>query len=369
MTFSAKWERRLLAMHGATDSEVFIKAVFDLLMATVECDFALANLRNVDSVPLEARDSLGRRFGPEYMERFFKLNPSVPYVMMRPGLRLLPTRGHLPEGEKLKALPFYREFMKPEGWRHSVALLFWGLFPPLPQNAFCVFRSEDQPDFDDDDLARLRVVHPHVATALKRLRKQLRTRATQDGFAVMLKHLPVAAVLLDWDLCVVHQSQSARTVCARWSGLDGKTVPRHLEMPPEVLDVCRLLKEAWRDAIRDEPTAQVLKTHTLEHPHLTSLRAEISLIHQQDSVLAYPGFLVHLLDGSPAMNAAQSHPSQLAALTQAEREAVLLAVEGLDNQEISGRLGTSIPAVKLRLHGAYKKLGVQSRSQLMARLR
>jgi hypothetical protein len=173
-----EWERRLLAMHGATDSDEFIDAVFALLEATVACEFTLANLQNLDGVPLLARDSLGREFGIEYMERFFKANPSVGYVMMRPGLRILHTKDHLPSDEKLKTLPFYTEFMQPEGWRHSVALLFWGFFPPVPQNAFCVFRSESQPDFDEDDLARLRLVHPHINTALKRLKKQLKARST-----------------------------------------------------------------------------------------------------------------------------------------------------------------------------------------------
>lgn len=356
-------------MHGAADSEAFIKAVFKLLMATVECDFALANLRNVDSVPLEARDSLGRRFGPEYIERFFKLNPSVPYVMMHPGLRLLPTRGHLPEGEKLKALPFYREFMAPEGWRHSVALLFWGFFPPLPQNAFCVFRSEDLPDFDEDDLARLRAVHPHIATALKRLRKQLKHRSAHDGFAVMLKHLPVAAVLLDWDLRIAHQTPSARRFCAQWAGLGNESLPRNFVLPMEVIEVCRALKEDWREAIRRDPKAQVLKKQSLAHPQQKHLRAEISIILQQDSELAHPGFLIHLQDLSPKSQASQANLAQLTTLTGAEREAVLLAAGGLDNQEIGENLSIGVSAVKLRLHGAYKKLGVQSRSQLMALLR
>jgi hypothetical protein len=48
----AEWERRLLAMHGATNADEFIEAVFRLLEATVTCLFALANLRNIDGLRL-----------------------------------------------------------------------------------------------------------------------------------------------------------------------------------------------------------------------------------------------------------------------------------------------------------------------------
>lgn len=361
-----EWERRLLAMHGATDTDEFIEAVFALLQATVQCEFALANLRNLDGVPLLARDSLGREFGVQYMERFFKANPSVSYVMVRPGLRILHTRDHLPPDEKLKTLPFYTEFMQPENWRHSVALLFWGFFPPLPQNAFCVFRSEGQPDFDDDDLARLRLVHPHINTALKRLKKQLKARSTDDRITALLNSLPGNATLLDWDLRITNMSTSARRLSAQWSGHGNESLPRALELPQELLDACAEMKEAWLDALRDDPQTQLLKKRVITRDALT---AEITMVLQQESVLAHPGFLVRLNESAPTAETRRGDHSALAALSPAEREAVLLVGEGLINPEIAARLGISVAAVKLRLHGAFKKLNVRNRTQLVAMLR
>jgi DNA-binding CsgD family transcriptional regulator len=366
-----EWERRLLAMHGATDTDEFLDAVFALLQATVACDFALANLRNVDGVPLVARDSLGREFGPEYMERFFKANPSVSYVMVRPGLRILHTRDHLPPEAKLRTTVFYRDFMQPEGWRHSVALLFWGFFPPVPQNAFCVFRSAAQPDFDADDLARLRLVHPHIATALKRLKKQLKTRSTEDRIAALLDALPVNATLLDWDLRISHQSATARRLSAQWMGRAHESLPRTFELPPELLAACAEMKEEWRTTLRANPQTRLLRKRTVAHPEQPGLSAEITLVLQQDSVLAHPGFLVHLAENSsaPAEPAARGMHLELSALTPGERVAVQLAAEGLSNDGIAQRLGISIAAVKLRLHGAFRKLNVRNRTQLVALLR
>ena len=363
-----EWERRLLAMHGATDTDEFIDAVFALLQGTVVCDFALANLRNVDGVPLLARDTLGREFGVEYMERFFKANPSVGYVMMRPGLRILHTKDHLPPDDELRRSVFYTDFMQPENWRHSVALLFWGFFPPVPQNAFCVFRSEDQPDFDEDDLARLRLVHPHISTALKRLKKQLKTRSTDDRITALLNSLPGNATLLDWDLRITNQSTSARRLSAQWMGRANESLPRALELPSEIMQTCAAMKEAWRAALQANSQARLLDKHTMTHP-TSALSAEITLVLQQDSLLAHPGFLVRLHE-APSVPAPQHRPSNaLEMLSPAEREAVLLVGEGLINPEIAARLGISVAAVKLRLHGAFKKLNVRNRTQLVALLR
>jgi DNA-binding CsgD family transcriptional regulator len=361
-----EWERRLLAMHGATDSDEFIDAVFALLEATVQCEFTLANLQNLDGVPLLARDSLGREFGIEYMERFFKANPSVGYVMMRPGLRILHTKDHLPPDEKLKKMPFYTDFMQPENWRHSVALLFWGFFPPLPQNAFCVFRSESQPDFDEDDLARLRLVHPHINTGLKRLKKQLKARSMDDRITALLNSLPGNATLLDWDLRITHMSTSARRLSAQWMGRANESLPRALELPQELLDACAEMKAAWRDALREDPQAQLLNKRVITSGALT---AEITMVLQQESVLAHPGFLVRLNESASTAESPRGDHTALAVLSPAEREAVLLVGEGLINPEIAARLGISVAAVKLRLHGAFKKLKVRNRTQLVAMLR
>jgi DNA-binding CsgD family transcriptional regulator len=353
-------------MHGASDADEFIEAVFSLLAATVECEFTLANLQNLDGVPLLARDSLGREFGIEYMERFFKANPSVGYVMMRPGLRILHTKDHLPPDEKLKTMPFYTEFMQPENWRHSVALLFWGFFPPLPQNAFCVFRNETQPDFDENDLARLRLVHPHINTALKRLKKQLKARSTDDRITALLNSLPGNATLLDWDLRISNMSTSARRLSAQWMGRAKESLPRALELPQELLDACAEMKELWREALREDPQAQMLNKRVITRDALT---AEITLVLQQESVLAHPGFLVRLNESAPAAQSPRGDHAALGVLSPAEREAVLLVGEGLINSEIAARLGISVAAVKLRLHGAFKKLKVRNRMQLVTLLR
>ncbi len=51
-------------------------------------------------------------------------------------------------------------------------------------------------------------------------------------------------------------------------------------------------------------------------------------------------------------------------LTPSERQVVDLAVSGLTNKEIAGRLFVAVNTIEVHLSHAYAKLGVRSRAQL-----
>jgi DNA-binding CsgD family transcriptional regulator len=63
------------------------------------------------------------------------------------------------------------------------------------------------------------------------------------------------------------------------------------------------------------------------------------------------------------------HPELLKPLTPAEREVVLKLCEGLSNREIARILGKRESTVKFQLTQIYRKLEVDSRARLIARLR
>jgi DNA-binding CsgD family transcriptional regulator len=56
-------------------------------------------------------------------------------------------------------------------------------------------------------------------------------------------------------------------------------------------------------------------------------------------------------------------------LTPREREIALLVCEGCSNAEIARRLSKSVLTIKTQLNSVFRKLGVESRTRLMARLR
>jgi DNA-binding CsgD family transcriptional regulator len=57
------------------------------------------------------------------------------------------------------------------------------------------------------------------------------------------------------------------------------------------------------------------------------------------------------------------------AITDREREIILKVVQGKSNADIAGELFISLATVKTHLHNIYKKIGVESRYDLLARVR
>ena len=56
-------------------------------------------------------------------------------------------------------------------------------------------------------------------------------------------------------------------------------------------------------------------------------------------------------------------------VTDREREIILKVVQGKSNADIAGELFISLATVKTHLHNIYKKIGVDSRYDLLARVR
>lgn len=343
-----EWEQRLLAMHGATDADEFIDCVFRLIEATVECEWVLVNLRPTGRIPEAARDSLGRCYSAELFAHISEVNPAVRHILLRPGIRMVTTRELLPANDaELRKLPFYERCMKPFAWRHCVSLVFWTLLPPLPVCGFNVFRPASQPDFSKAELERLRALHPHIATSLKRLRKQLLSESTKTAVGDDSR----TTMVVDWHGQLVNHGVQSEAELQRWCA-------GAKELPGELMAACRTLGDAWLSLVNATPGARLEKKQIVLHPTQPRLRAEIALLDAHSTDVLEPGFVIRLRETTSA--------DKLVTLTPAEREAVLLAAQCLDNQQIADRLSINISAVKTRLHSAFRKLGVVNRSQLVA---
>ncbi len=80
--------------------------------------------------------------------------------------------------------------------------------------------------------------------------------------------------------------------------------------------------------------------------------------------------LTAALDRIRARAAAGDHavPEELEPLTPTERNVVVLVCQGLTNPQIARRLGVSPRTIQGHLLNVFKKLGVSSRTQLVARM-
>jgi DNA-binding CsgD family transcriptional regulator len=307
-----------------------------------------------------------------------ELTPALQIAMANRGIKILPTSTGLPRSfVALKRTAFYREIMQPQGWRHAVALCFWG-DPPATSPVFVtsVYRSQGQSDFSEQEIAELARIHPFIDSAVNRVHEREAATTVRDGMALAVHDGTRGLAILDRNLLLVQANLVARQLCAAWVD-DGAAM--HTEdsaatwrLSTALESECRELDHEWQALVRADPDAAGLRRHRrLVHPRVPGLTASITMICPSTAGLAEPTFVLEFdrrVHGVTLETPDGSVPV-LQRLTAAERAVALVVADGFSNQEVADRVGKSVHAVKFLLHRIYQKTGVPSRGALVAVLR
>jgi DNA-binding CsgD family transcriptional regulator len=368
--------RHLLALFAAKDLEALIETAIEVIRLAVPCDIASAFYRSTGDGLLKQRDSRGREYCLKYMRRYMELTPAIPIALANRGVKILRTGAILPRsGAQLKRTAFYREIMKPEGWRHGVALCFWG-DPTAESPVFVtsVYRSEGQSDFSAEDIASLENVYPFIDCAVNAVHEREAATSVRDGMAIAVRDGTRGFAILDRNLLLVQANAAARRLCAAWVDDAAATTGDSTawRLPTVVVEGCRELRYEWQSLVRSDPDATGLpRRRRLSHPRVPGLTASITMVCPNTSGLAEPTFVLELdrrVHGVALETADRAVPL-LQKMTAAERAVAMILADGFSNQEIADRLGKTIYAVKFLLHRIYQRTGIPSRAALVAVLR
>lgn len=360
---------QMLALVAAKDLDGLIDAAFLVLQRVVATDFVSAFYRSSSKGTLKERDSRGRHYSPAFMRRYMELNPAIPITMASQGLKVLPTRTGLPRDRELRKLPFYREIMQRQGWRHAVALCFWGDPPAdLPVFVTGVYRAEGRRDFSLAEIARLERIHPFIDSAVSRLHERAAAKSAWDSLALTVRARAFGLAVLDSQLSLVEANGVARRLCAAWVDDVSPRTRGSLSwrLPPALEQACMELRGEWHSQLEVDPDAAVLRRRSgILHPHLRDVTASITMVCRNANGLAEPSFVIEL----ERIWKADAHAPVLQRLTAAERVVAMALIDGRSNQEIADHLAKSVAAVKFLLHRVYEKTGVANRAALVAALR
>lgn len=352
---------------------VALPALWESLQALLEEAFphhslvlGLQFLRAVPSAVLHSRPLPLRT--PDWYERNHPVHPGFAWLKDHPGAKLVRVSDVLPLAE-LKRSDYYHEFMEPEGWVHSLGLLFWseeGL-----EHMVGINRNEAQGDFDEEDMELARWLYPHIGVALRRVAALRKSAAEQETLAGYLMDLPLPAVCVDWSLKVVYGNRAAREAVARWISADaaGSKPARKLRLPADIRAACQTLKRQIAAADRTNATNAATRSVQLwlPHPMLPGRVAYLKSLPHAGEPVNKPGFWITWLEND---RGAIPH-ERLGAwkiLSQSERDVALRIGRGETNAEIARALGRSISTVKTHLDSMFRKLGVKNRAGLYARL-
>jgi hypothetical protein len=203
---STGWAGRAVILDNA--EERFLNALYRGVTTSEELDHALQQLQDIFGcrgavlVSVDAQDptaSFNATSGwlkenlELYLEKYAHLDPA-PAAFARIPAGSASTTNRLFTAEMLKADRFYNEFFRPMG---AVESLAGNLYSDQGHLSMIVLmRGEDRKQFDDDDIAHLERLMPHINRAVRLRRAFFRVDAKSIGLQATVDRLRVGITLL-----------------------------------------------------------------------------------------------------------------------------------------------------------------------------
>lgn len=351
----------------------FWVAARGMLHAALPLDFICMCLRPFALMPSTVFRERAPFASEEEFQRFQEVSPIGVYLSVRPGTLSVRLSDIVTDKELLRS-EFYQRFMQPFGDRYFLCLNFWqnGLF----QGLIGLHRTAAQRDFTDADMALITQLHPHFDTVLQRILSLHRERAVRISLEKLLVNLPIATVVLDWDLRIASHNRSAVEACAVWN-LGPERAAREncrgeFRIPAPLMAYCANFKASWNPCLHRMCPLTSASGVYFAHENQAGLRASINLLQLDAAALSMPMFLIRFEDHRPAPADRLESPASvglLGRLSLREREVAQLVGQGYSNDEVAQRLGKSVLTVKRQLRSIYQKLNIANRGRLTVLLR
>lgn len=360
----------LLALHQSTDVAAFWSSLQNLLNAAFPNQSIIAALRVVgDDPPVFFHTHRLPHHTPRWFADCLAAHPCYAHLCANPGLPVL-ILSEVLTPEIILGHPFYREYMKPEGWFHGMAFIFWTgdhMDSLIPVN-----RSRAQPPFSDEEFQLALWLHPWIEAALRRVMAMLPISEAHQSVVSYLADLPVPALRLSWDLKLVFANRAARRLVEEWNhgSDDARRTKRasRIRIPADIRAACKTIRKNILDSADASWPPPVLPGPVrLVCPQNHGLSAVIRPSLWKNNPLGDPGFWVQFEthadnDGAPC------NLVTLSMLSPAERMVAEMVRRGLSNAEIAKCLHRSLSTVKAQLQSAFRKLEVRNRAGLIAKL-
>lgn len=348
----------MIELQRAVTPDQVWRACLKLMRSALPVRHVLLGLPSLGVQPFFVRSDMVLRNIP----RLTELAPLNAVLLESPGRIVTRLSDHFTPraGE-----PFYDEFMKPEGWLYSAAMLFWsaeGTF--VGQLAFT--RAVAQGDVTEAEMALLRRLHPHVNAAVQRLLALEHSSAAHKSLEQFVDTLPVGVAAVDWDLNVNFVNRAAREAMAVWG--HGRKRARALKtrpiLPRSIRAACEQLKEDWTAAFAADDFTDLERAVTISHPKVRGFEATVQITQPATGRGLQPSFTI--VFALPALEDSEVRCAfaELSKLTSSEKGIARLAASGHDNAGIARELGISQSTVRTHLRHVFRKLGITTRAKL-----
>ncbi len=371
-------DERILALHAAIDRESLWSGVRDLLAAV--CAFERVTLflghLGMGEARLVYTDPPIERASGWFEERG-KLNPFSPWIAEHVGVPYYRFRDIVGPPEVFRQTRFYREFAQAEGWDKGLSVMFWNR--EEMRAMFSLYRSEERKDFSEAELGLVLTLARHIEIAIVRVQKIHRDENFRGALQSFARTLPAPLLLLDWKAKLDFANRAAYESAAVWNYGEERARSFNardcFRVPGAIVEAVDELKKRIQTIEPKALGTSMPEAILVQSPRGERLKARVSPVHFGQNSLARPGFFVlfqepvELSEDADPETLAKRKRRALQALTPAEREVVQHICRGARNAEIAAALSKSVLTVKTQVNSIFQKLGIKSRSELVARLK
>lgn len=297
----------------------------------------------------------------QYAQYYWQLDPMYPKGTF-PTKSVLKNSDVIPPSRWSK-LEYYNDFHRPldEHWeldiylRSGASIFGW----------ICLFRSRQQPDFDERDISKANVIASCLSGALRNAILFSKTEDERNMFRDIIEFCSEGIIVLNSELQPVYCNSKAKELCRflakkRWKQQKGAQ-DNAFQVPLEIIENCLVPKRLFQSEGQvygaDNRVAVFSK-------YGKRIRIESSPVQRFLSTSGAPQFLLSLRDLSETRRDGGEVAEKALCLTQREMDILRYIADGLTNKEIADRLLISRFTVQTHLKNIFKKTGFRNRTQL-----
>jgi DNA-binding CsgD family transcriptional regulator len=261
-------------------------------------------------------------------------------------------------------LPIYTEFYRPQNIHHKLSIY-------LRTNAkvlglIGLFRPKEHEDFSRREVAKARILAPHLATALENIFLFSEMDEPKNLLGEWGDRLPLFGfMILDNELRPIYSNSGAREFCL---ALDQKREHQGIEeeiqaspVPREILQDCLELKALFQ---KGHQTASLRRQRMMDTGQNKRFQAVSSLVEPSFQEGSTVRFVIYLLDYSEICRGREETIREKYQLTKREIDIVRWVSHGLTNDEIGEKLYISRFTVETHLKNIFDKTKVKHRTGL-----
>jgi DNA-binding CsgD family transcriptional regulator len=265
-------------------------------------------------------------------------------------------------------LPIYTEFYRPQNIHHKLSINLQSNGKVL--GLIGLFRPKEHEDFSRLEVAKARILAPHLATALENIFLFSEMDEPKNLLGEWGDRLPLFGfMILDDKLQPIYSNSGAREFCL---ALDQELKPQTPEgeiekslIPSEILQDCLELKALFQ---KRHPTASLRRQRMIDTGQNKRFQVISSLVEPSFQEGSSVRFVIYLLDFSEICRGREEALREKYQLTKREIDIVRWVSHGLTNDEIGEKLYISRFTVETHLKNIFDKTKVKHRTGLASLL-